>query len=160
MLVPNLGDEQPRIVYDAYSQAVPVLASATPGLKACVEEGVTGRFFAPGSPSELAQQVGPAARQDARLDPRQCSPHRCCIVSAGAVLSRSTWFMCSAGSPRGTGFTGELVLRTLQEHRGELAPMRVRENTVSSFTVPGRFSVILVKSPACSTHPDPSVSAQ
>ena len=33
VLVPSLADEQPRIVYDAYSQALPVLASATPGLR-------------------------------------------------------------------------------------------------------------------------------
>jgi len=61
VLVPNRGDEQPRIVYDAYSQAVPVLASATPGLKACVDEDVTGRFFAPGSPPELARMISWAA---------------------------------------------------------------------------------------------------
>jgi len=63
VLAPNLGDEQPRIVYDAYSQAVPVLASATPGLKACVDEDVTGRFFPPGSPAELAYMIGWAARE-------------------------------------------------------------------------------------------------
>ncbi|HEY8923816.1 MAG TPA: glycosyltransferase [Polyangia bacterium] len=63
LLVPNLGDEQPRIVFDAYSQAVPVLASATPGLKECVEEDVTGRFFPPGSPAELAHMIGWAARE-------------------------------------------------------------------------------------------------
>jgi glycosyltransferase involved in cell wall biosynthesis len=35
VVVPTLSDEQPRIVYDAYSQAVPVIASDTPGLRAC-----------------------------------------------------------------------------------------------------------------------------
>jgi len=44
-----------------------VLASATPGLKACVEEDVTGRFFAPGSPAELAQQISWAAQNVATL---------------------------------------------------------------------------------------------
>ena len=42
--VPNISDEQSRIVYDAYSQAMPVLASDTSGLRACVMEGETGRF--------------------------------------------------------------------------------------------------------------------
>jgi glycosyltransferase involved in cell wall biosynthesis len=61
VLVPNLGDEQPRIVYDAYARAVAVLASATPGLKDCVEDEVTGRFFAPGSVADLARTMKWAA---------------------------------------------------------------------------------------------------
>jgi glycosyltransferase involved in cell wall biosynthesis len=44
LVVPSLSDEQPRIVYDAYSQAVPVLASDTAGIRACVEEGKTGKL--------------------------------------------------------------------------------------------------------------------
>ena len=44
--VPSLSDEQPRVVYDAFSQAVPVLASRTSGLRASVEEGRTGMFTA------------------------------------------------------------------------------------------------------------------
>lgn len=44
VVVPSLSDEQPRIVYDAYSQAVPVLASDTPGLRACVSDNSTGRI--------------------------------------------------------------------------------------------------------------------
>ena len=31
-LVPSLSDEQPRILYDAFSQAVPVIGSATGGI--------------------------------------------------------------------------------------------------------------------------------
>ena len=40
--VPSLSDEQPRIVYDAYSQAVPILAGDTTGLRDCVQHGKTG----------------------------------------------------------------------------------------------------------------------
>jgi glycosyltransferase involved in cell wall biosynthesis len=54
VIVPSVGDEQPRIVYDAYSQGIPVLASATPGLLDCVVEGETGRLFSPNSSQELA----------------------------------------------------------------------------------------------------------
>jgi glycosyltransferase involved in cell wall biosynthesis len=39
VVVPSIGDEQPRIVFDAYSQAVPVLGSDTPGLRSCVKSG-------------------------------------------------------------------------------------------------------------------------
>jgi glycosyltransferase involved in cell wall biosynthesis len=42
LVVPTISDEQPRIVFDAYSQAVPVLASDTAGLRSCIREGETG----------------------------------------------------------------------------------------------------------------------
>jgi len=54
LVVPSLTDEQPRIVFDAFSQAVPVIASDTPGLRDLVEEGVTGWRFPPGDEAALA----------------------------------------------------------------------------------------------------------
>jgi glycosyltransferase involved in cell wall biosynthesis len=42
VVVPSLSDEQPRIVFDAYSQALPVVASDTPGLRSCVYPQRTG----------------------------------------------------------------------------------------------------------------------
>ena len=42
LVVPTISDEQPRIVFDAYSQGVPVLASDTAGLRSCVQQGETG----------------------------------------------------------------------------------------------------------------------
>ena len=54
VVVPSLSDEQPRIVYDAYAQGVPVLVSDTPGLLDCVEDGITGRTFARGDAAALA----------------------------------------------------------------------------------------------------------
>lgn len=53
LLVPTITDEQPRILYDAASQAVPVLASDTAGHRTAVEEGITGWRFAPGSAEAL-----------------------------------------------------------------------------------------------------------
>jgi glycosyltransferase involved in cell wall biosynthesis len=67
VLVPSLADEQPRIVYDAYSQALPVLASATPGLQTCVTDGVNGRLFAPADAQALADTVQWAADHPAEL---------------------------------------------------------------------------------------------
>lgn len=55
VVIPSLTDEQPRIVYDAYSQAVPVLASSTDGLRDCVEDMVTGRLC---KPDDLSALVG------------------------------------------------------------------------------------------------------
>ena len=67
VLVPSLADEQPRIVYDAYSQALPVLASATPGLRTCVTDGVNGRLFAPADAQALADTLRWAADAPAEL---------------------------------------------------------------------------------------------
>ena len=53
VVVPSITDEQPRIVFDAYSQAVPVLASDTPGLRSCVMNGEAGLFSPPNDVSAL-----------------------------------------------------------------------------------------------------------
>ena len=54
LIVPSISDEQPRIVYDGYSQAVPVIGSSTPGLKDCVNEDETGWLVRPGDAVALA----------------------------------------------------------------------------------------------------------
>lgn len=67
VIVPSLTDEQPRIVYDAYSQGIPVIASATPGLSECVQDGQTGRLFTTGASSELAHLLQWAAHNRPEL---------------------------------------------------------------------------------------------
>jgi len=80
IVVPSVSDEQPRIVYDAYSQAVPVLASNTDGLRDCIADGATGKLCKPGDPAALAEllewaaehpdqlaAMGPACLERARL---------------------------------------------------------------------------------------------
>ncbi|MFT7537745.1 MAG: glycosyltransferase involved in cell wall biosynthesis [Hyphomicrobiaceae bacterium] len=52
VVVPSLSDEQPRIVYDAFSQGVPVLASRTRGLQDCVHSSA-GWLFSPGDARAL-----------------------------------------------------------------------------------------------------------
>jgi glycosyltransferase involved in cell wall biosynthesis len=54
VVVPSLSDEQPRIVYDAYSQAVPLLASDTAGLRECIQNGKTGMLTRSNDPVALA----------------------------------------------------------------------------------------------------------
>lgn len=81
VLVPSLADEQPRIVYDAYSQALPVLASATPGLQTCVADGVNGRLFAPADARALADIVQWAADHPAELQ---------CLGLAALATARAT----------------------------------------------------------------------
>jgi glycosyltransferase involved in cell wall biosynthesis len=66
VVVPSRSDEQPRIVYDAYSQAVPILGTRTPGIEACVVDGETGRLVAPGSVEELRELLRHADRPSLR----------------------------------------------------------------------------------------------
>ena len=79
IVVPSLSDEQPRIVYDAYSQAVPVLASNTDGLRDCIQNHKTGVIVNSNDPVALAdliewsgqnlpqlQSMGKASLQQAR----------------------------------------------------------------------------------------------
>ena len=54
VVVPSLSDEQPRIVFDAFSQGVPILGSDTAGLRSCVENGETGLLTTPGDVDALA----------------------------------------------------------------------------------------------------------
>jgi glycosyltransferase involved in cell wall biosynthesis len=57
VVVPSLGDEQPRIVFDAAARAVPVLASDTDGLRPHVENDRTGRLIPPNDPAVLAEAM-------------------------------------------------------------------------------------------------------
>ncbi len=57
IVIPSISDEQPRIVYDAYSQAVPVIASNTDGLRDCVESDVTGVLVPAGDEEALAAKL-------------------------------------------------------------------------------------------------------
>lgn len=54
VVVPSLSDEQPRLVFDALAQAVPVLASRTDGLTAHVVDDRNGWLFPPGDADALA----------------------------------------------------------------------------------------------------------
>ena len=57
LIVPSLGDEQPRIVFDAAARAVPVLASDTDGIRPHVENGHTGGLVPPGDSRALAEAI-------------------------------------------------------------------------------------------------------
>ena len=61
IVIPNLSDEQPRIVFDAFSQGLPVVGSDTDGLRECVRHGETGWLFPPGDSDALAALLRKAA---------------------------------------------------------------------------------------------------
>ena len=67
LVVPSISDEQPRIVYDAYSQGVPVLGTNTAGLRDCVFEGRTGRLVEPNNAAVLSRALEEEAAAPQRL---------------------------------------------------------------------------------------------
>ena len=67
LVVPSLSDEQPRIVFDAYAQGLPVLASRTEGLVQCVEDNVTGALIPPQDVAALHAAIDKIAREPAQL---------------------------------------------------------------------------------------------
>jgi glycosyltransferase involved in cell wall biosynthesis len=67
ILVPSLSDEQPRIIYDGFSQAVPTIGSATGGIRELVESGLNGRLSPPNDASALTESLLWAARNRSEL---------------------------------------------------------------------------------------------
>jgi glycosyltransferase involved in cell wall biosynthesis len=67
VLLPSLSDEQPRIAYEALSQAVPVIGSATGGIREVVASGVNGRLLPPNDVDRLAESFIWAGRNRAEL---------------------------------------------------------------------------------------------
>lgn len=68
VLIPSLSDEQPRIVFDAYAQAVPVIASDTEGLRPHVVPGRTGWRVPGGDVQEWAKAIVEAHSSHAMLE--------------------------------------------------------------------------------------------
>lgn len=66
-MVPSLGEEQPRILYDAFSQAIPVLGSDTAGIREVVTPEIDGWLAPPGDAAALAALLRGAAADPARL---------------------------------------------------------------------------------------------
>ena len=69
VLLPSMSDEQPRLPFDAFSQAVPVIGFDTGGLREVVMDGVTGRLARRREPEALADLVQWAAGSRAALEP-------------------------------------------------------------------------------------------
>ncbi len=67
VLVPSLTEEQPRIVFDANSQAVPVIAADTGGLRPYVEHERTGWLATAGDATALAAAIERANARPAEL---------------------------------------------------------------------------------------------
>lgn len=73
-LVPTTGDEQPRVILDAFSQGVPVIASDTAGNREVATEGLNALFVPRADALALARCLGDPA----------LTPDRLRALSAGA----------------------------------------------------------------------------
>ena len=67
VLVPSLSDEQPRVLFDAFAQAVPVVASDSPGLAAYVRDGANGWLVRRHDPVALAATLQSVIAEPASL---------------------------------------------------------------------------------------------
>lgn len=54
LVAPLLSDEQPRIVYDAFARALPVIGTTAAGMLDCVTDKQTGKLCTPGDVAALA----------------------------------------------------------------------------------------------------------
>ncbi|MDB5686623.1 MAG: hypothetical protein JWR77_1212, partial [Rhizorhabdus sp.] len=61
VIVPSLSDEQPRIIFDAFARAIPVIASGTTGHSDLVHHMDNGLIVAPGDAGALAAAMDWAA---------------------------------------------------------------------------------------------------
>lgn len=67
IVIPSISDEQPRILFDAYSKAIPVVASNTPGMSPYIEDGRNGFLFETGDPMALKKLLVQLASSPERL---------------------------------------------------------------------------------------------
>ncbi len=74
VVVPSMGDEQPRILFDAFTQGVPVIASDTDGIRDHVSVD-SGWLFAKGDPQALAIAILEAVANPRELERRGSMAH-------------------------------------------------------------------------------------
>ena len=66
VIVPSLSSEQPRIIFDAFSQAVPVLGSNTGGIREVVETETNGVLFPAGDANAIVEAINRFPRERLR----------------------------------------------------------------------------------------------
>ncbi len=115
VVLPSLSSEQPRVLFDAFSQAVPVIGSATGSIREFVQAGVNGLLVPPGDTAALAQALTWASRDRADLRTlgmtalEGCgkATHRAMHARRHEIISHA---LAQRSMPKGTN-GGEAVLR-------------------------------------------------
>jgi len=67
VIVPSISDEQPRVIFDAFSQGIPVLGSNTGGIIEIVKDDVNGKLFKSGDALSLAETLKWASQNRDKL---------------------------------------------------------------------------------------------
>jgi len=75
VLIPSLGDEQPRILFDAFTQGVPVIATDTDGIAPYVSKNV-GWLIAKGKSDALALAISDVVSNPHELERRGILAHQ------------------------------------------------------------------------------------
>ena len=93
VVVPSISDEQPRIVYDAYSQAVPLLASDTAGLRDCIQNGKTGMLTDSNNSTALANLLTWSWQNLNQLESMGMSSLKVVRVMTHQEMHRKRWHL-------------------------------------------------------------------
>ncbi|MDP6958914.1 MAG: glycosyltransferase family 4 protein [Planctomycetota bacterium] len=67
-ILPSRYESQGLAAMEAMSASVPVIASRVGGVPGIIEDGETGKLFAPGNQKELAQSIGTLLKDDSERD--------------------------------------------------------------------------------------------
>lgn len=91
IVIPSVSDEQPRIVYDAYSQGIPVLGSNTDGIRDCVQDGETGKLVPFDDPVALADLLKWASQNPDQLAKMGLESLRTALSLTHQEMHRRRW---------------------------------------------------------------------
>jgi glycosyltransferase involved in cell wall biosynthesis len=91
LIIPSISDEQPRIIYDAFARAVPVLGSRTPGITESVDDGQNGVLFETDSPAALADVLEWASQNVQELSRMGLSALLCARSLTHREMHRRRW---------------------------------------------------------------------
>ncbi|NWG32796.1 MAG: glycosyltransferase, partial [Rhodocyclaceae bacterium] len=91
LIYPVVSNEQPRIIFDAYAQALPILASASPGMRECVKDFHTGRLFTPNDPDQLFETIAWAHDNRDRLQTMGMNALRFAEGQTHEAMHRQRW---------------------------------------------------------------------
>ena len=101
VIVPSLSGEQPRIVFDAFSQAVPVLGSNTGGIREVVETETNGVLFPAGDANAIVEAINRCPRERLRkmgleaLKKARQFTHRSMHEERARIIARA---ICASGA--------------------------------------------------------------
>jgi len=91
LLIPSLSDEQPRLLFDAASQAVPVIASDTDGIRPYVRPNETGWLLPRGDASALANAITRGSRELGALERMGKTSLARAITMTHTEMHRARW---------------------------------------------------------------------